>query len=1186
MPETKSGNKEFIQSYVPLKCQTHYSVMRSIIKVDQLVSYARSNDLRFIGMCDLNNVSGFYEFYSKCRNSGIKPIIGVSVDVCDNPENIKNAGFNYRVTLFCKNKNGLKNVFKILNSGYLREPSAGGFYVDTDTVLSNSGDLICAMPAVMSFTYKLFKSGKTKNLDDYFKKYIDSFGGDRIFYELWKDGIPAEDESNLCHLEMSKKNGIRTVAVNNCQYINPRDFKGYAAAYAMRNSVSFNDALEKLSNSARLHIKSAGEMSFLFSHIKGAVEATRDIAFECNLDLSDTALKMPGFNVPEGFNENSYLEFLSNNALGKLRPASLEIYQDRLKRELDIISGKDFSGYFLIVADIINYARKVGIPVGPGRGSACSSLVCYLTGITKIDPVEEKLMFERFLNPERVKMPDIDIDFASSGRYKIIEYIVSRFGIDNVAQILTFNHLKHKALFGVLFKLFEIPEVHSREFAQAVDKIISLDPNAPVEKIAKSPLTARVIAANGKFGDFLEAAEPLLNNIRQTSIHAGGVVIAPESLKKDVFLMRKNEGIYVTGLDMTALEGLGYLKMDLLGINALEKIEEIRAAVKTYSGVEIDIENINLGDKKTYDLISSGETFGVFQLETFLFRKFLPELKVSSIHELAVAIALIRPGPIEGNILKDYIVRKNKGAAYTYPIAALKNILDDTYGLIVFQEQVMKIAIEIFGYSYSEADTLRDIMSKKRTEKVDEEYQRFMQKAKARKIDFKIAGNIFGLISKFAQYGFNQAHSSAYSRIAYVMAYFMANYPAEYMLGLLNGEIKNHGRDHMLKIEFLRRRHIKVTGIDVNLSELYYSISKIGADTVIRTGFMRIPAISAITAHEIIEERKINGLYLSFGDFMERLAARAGKIRMNELDLIIKNGGLDSIGEGRSRERIASELSAFILNRKTASKTTDRGQITFFKPEEAVNFKLAEKKFMPNSRAEVSESSDSQASFRFDIEKFYGREILKYVNILPLDSINLLEYDEEPPENETIIENCRVSKIIRTYGVILNFEPAVMEVKIGGISKNCKKNFKFYVNQELAAKINRLNKFELVFIDFYIKIRKFDDFNENNLPDILESEFFILKNIISYREASIDFKAYIEIKDEAGAENIEASLPALIKHAVERYPGEMPLFIKTGRFRIATNKKVNFSEKFVNGLKMTEKFSGRLNIYIDFLRSE
>ncbi len=646
-------------SYVPLKCQTDYSILRSCVKIDELVAFAVARSHSYMAICDLNTVSGYYDFYIKCRRSGIKPIIGASVDICDI---IGQRRINHRVTLYCKNYGGLLNLFKIINAVNLL--SAGDNHrpqvISSDTVLKYNQGLLCAFPNVLSAPYKLFSAQAAGQADEFIKRYIDSFGSDRLYFELWKDSVAREDEANLLFLELAKKYPVKPAAVNNCQYLLPQDrLKGFAAVYAMRNELDFKTACSKLGGAGDFHFKSSQEMSKAFAHIQSALENAKDLAFCCNVEINPEGFLIPGYAVSEGFTQHGYLDFLTRNRLGALKDINREVYEHRLSAELDIIEKLNFSSYFLIVWDLVNYARKSDVPVGPGRGSACSSLVCYLLDITKIDPIEYQLTFERFLNPGRVKMPDIDIDFASSKRYKIIDYAVEKYGKDRVAQIITFSHFKHKALFNSLAKVLELSDNLIKNILPLFNRAVSENPGILFSDIFNNTILNKYYNSESKVRLLCELSLPLLNNIKQASIHAGGIVISPSDLFDNLPLAKPNGAINVTAVEMNVLNELGYLKIDLLGINALEKIEQARSAVIKYRGIAIDIDKIPLDDKKTYELISAGETYGVFQLETPLFRKFLPQLKPGGIKELAAAIALIRPGPIQAHVLGEYAMRKS-----------------------------------------------------------------------------------------------------------------------------------------------------------------------------------------------------------------------------------------------------------------------------------------------------------------------------------------------------------------------------------------------------------------------------------------------------------------------------------------------------------------------------------------------
>jgi len=1146
--------------YVPLKCQTHYSVLRSCVKIDELIEFARSCGHRFLAICDHNTLSGYYEFYKKCSANGIKPIIGVSVDLSE-ARSASGSGISHRITLYCKNNKGLLNLFRILNKINLSENSSGAAKniqpFGNDIIFEYSEGLICSFPSVSSMIYKLAASEKNVLAEKVIGDYLNVFGAERLYFELWKDGVAREDEANLLFLQYSKKYGIKPLAVNNCQYLNQFDrFNGFAAAYAIRNSVDLETARARVSNSGHFHFKSDEEIREAFSHIAVAVENAYELAFSCNVEAERPGFLIPEYVVPEGFTQSAYLSFLAKNSLETLKDVNLEVYLQRLERELKIIDELNFSSYFLCVRDIVKYARDNGIPVGPGRGSACSSLTCYLLDITRIDPIENQLMFERFMNPGRVKMPDIDIDFASSKRYAIIDYIAKKYGKNRVAQIITFNHFKQKALFNALCKIMNVGENLVKDITPLFNRIVSENPEMPFVDIFKNGILNKFYLNEKKISELCAIAPALLNNIRQASIHAGGIVISPNDISQCMPLARPNGEINVTALDMNALNELGYLKIDLLGINALEKIELIKEAILKSSGVDIDIEKMPLDDKKTFELISCGETYGIFQLETPLFRKFLPRIAPGDIKELAIAIALIRPGPIQGNIVQEYVLRKSGRSSVIYQLEAMKDILKETRGLIVFQEQIMRIATDVFGYDHSEADIFREIMSKKAGDKIEDERSRFIERAKRKKIDAGKASEIFELIAKFAQYGFNKAHSAAYSRVAYYMAYYMANYPLEYIMALLNNDIRNRGVEYNIKINFLRRCRIGVYPLDINKSTPYYSVENNSGQKGIRHGFLTIAGISLHSVEAMVAEREKNGFFLSADDFSSRMLVSGSKIKINELESLVKLGAFDSIASSMSRERIISTFQQTLFSKKNAAGRNESiGQITFSGNRAAPLSGPGLRKFMPPAKTSSELFLDSERA-----------AVLKHIN---LSSISKFIRDSS-------INNESGRRL--SFGEIVSYDPVLTNLLVkdpfDAIGEYA---FKLMVPEALMNKINLFSAGITVFFEFETK-KGVTFISDDNLESVSPGMIHSLISITSYQEASFNFRAYVKIN----MSDVDSQQLTLVKRITERHSGSIPLYIKTNLFTIATNKKVNFSESFIREIKSVEKLSANVEIYIDY----
>lgn len=1160
MPHTREP-----ASYVPLKCQTDHSILRSCVKIDELVAFARERAHSYMAICDLNTLSGYYEFYVKCRKNGIKPIIGAAVDVVDDHPAGGGLKLAHRVTLYCKNYAGLRNLFRIINSASLAPPSADGkaAAVSSAVVLDNSAGLLCALPNVSSAVYKLASSGSPSAAEAFVRRYAEAFAPDRLYFELWKDGVAREDDANLLFLELARKfPSVRPVAVNNCQYLSPGErLKAFAAIYAIRAELDFGAACARLASAGEFHFKSSQEMSQAFAHMPAALEAARDLAFRCNVEINADGFLIPSYPAPPEFDQHGYLSFLARNRLEAMKDINYEVYEHRLKVELDIIEKLNFSSYFLIVWDLVGHARRNSIPVGPGRGSACSSLVCYLLDITRIDPVEYQLTFERFLNPGRVRMPDIDVDFASSERYRIIDYAAEKYGSDRVAQIISFSRFKQKALFNSLIKILGFPDGLVKNISPLFNRVVAENPDISFTEIFTGTILDKFYRGESRVRDMCEIARPLLNNIRQVSIHAGGIVISPHGLFDNLPLARPNGAMNVTAVDMNALNELGYLKIDLLGINALEKIESVRAAIARQGGPSVDIDRIPLDDRRTYELISSGETYGVFQLETDMFRRFLPQLKPANIKELAAAIALIRPGPIQSGVLTDYALRKSGRSKITYAHPGMEPILKETYGLIVFQEQIMQIVIGVFGYSYSEADIFREIISKKAEDRIEAERERFMERARANRIDTKDAAGIFGLMSKFARYCFNKAHSAAYSRVAYYMAYFLANYPLEYMVSLLNNDIRDRGPAYGVKIDFLKRSRVPVYGVDINRSGLYHCIVPAsGGARGMAHGLLSVAVSSANALNDIIAERSKNGAFVSLADFIARVLAPGGRVRITDLEPLVRAGAFDSIAGGMSRERILGEFKdAAFARKRPADRNESAGQTSFLRPDTGpVGRGIGERKFMPQS------PPGEKSAFFLDDERSC---VLRHIKRASVSELAKRSGGMDFPEGT----------VVKAFGEILGYDPAISELRMKDPFDVIDEYvIKLFAPAETLGKVNALSRGDIVFFEFAAAEKRVP---VGDVPSAAEEgRVLVLRDIVSYAEASGGFSAVI--KSVAGAELGGENL-AVIKRLTGLYPGSIPLFIKIGELTIATNKKINFSEKFIRDIRSIEKLAANIDFYID-----
>ncbi|MCK4965584.1 DNA polymerase III subunit alpha, partial [bacterium] len=909
-----------MSEFIHLHNHTTYSLLDSASKIGDLVKAAKQNNMDALAITDHGNMFGVIEFYKAAMKEGIKPIIGMEAYLARGSKLDKTyqGGISqayYHLTLLAKNTAGYKNLIKLSSIGYLE-----GFYyrprIDKDDLKKYGHGLIGLSGCLHGELPQLILNNNYNEAKKAARHYLEIFEGG-FYIEIMDHGIEEELIVKPELIRLARELDIPLVATNDGHYIKQEHSKAQEILLCIGSGKELSDPNRFKSSTDQLYFKTADEMKEIFKDVPEAVANTVKIAEKCNLLIDFDKHYLPNFNVPdEATSLDDYLSNLANEGMKKRFPEVTTEIKDRLDYEISIIKKMGFSGYFLVVQDLINYARQNGIPVGPGRGSAAGSLVSYVLGITNLNPIDYNLIFERFLNPERISMPDIDIDFCYERRNEVINYTVNKYGEDSVAQIITFGTLSAKAVVRDVGRVMGIPYGD-------VDRIAKLIPNKlgiNLDKALKMvPELKEMEQGRGVYAELLKYSKILEGLVRHASTHAAGVVIAPAPLVEFVPLYRNIQGgktkiegenrvlsgEITTQYSMKYVEAIGLLKMDFLGLRTLTVIDKAVKALHK-RGIDIDINSLPLDDKGTYQLFSRGETIGIFQFESAGMRDYMKKLKPERLEDLIAMNALYRPGPME--MIDDFINRKHgrKKIEYLHPL--LEDILKETYGVIVYQEQVIRIASDLGGFSKGKGDQLRRAMGKKNVEIMQAQRNEFIEGSVERNIKNKPASEIFELMNKFAGYGFNKSHAAGYALVAYQTAYLKSNYPHEFMACTISSEMDRTDRVVIL-IDECRRMGIDILAPEVNESFCDFIV----ADGKIRFGLGAIKNVGKNAIESIVNARKEGGKFKTLFDFCKRVDLRL--VNRKVFESLIQVGAMDSL-EGTRIQKYNSIDSAIAFGQK------------------------------------------------------------------------------------------------------------------------------------------------------------------------------------------------------------------------------------------------------------------------------
>ncbi len=918
-------------NFVHLHLHTQYSLLDGAIRLDDLFRQAKEFRMPALAVTDHGSMFGTIEFYQQAMRAGIKPIIGCEVYVSPGSrfekasKGISEASFH--LILLAKNLTGYRNLLKLVTAGYFE-----GFYyrprVDKELLQAHHEGLI-ALSACLhgEIPFYLMEGEREKAL-----KAADEFRtifADRHFYlELQENKIPVQSKVNAGLMEIAKELSLPVVATNDCHYLRREDAEAHEVLLCIQTGKTLRDPDRMRFSTNEFFFRSPEQMEALFVDYPEAISNTIEIAERCNLELKFNELQFPQFQVPEGDTLDSYLEKMAlrgmEERLGALKKSaahqslSEDFYRQRLQKELGMIKKMGFAGYFLIVADFIRYAKGKKIPVGPGRGSGAGSLAAYCLGITEIDPLVHGLLFERFLNPERVSPPDIDIDFCIDGREEVIQYVRNKYGADHVAQITTYGTLQARAVIRDVGRALDIPYAEVDRIAKMIPKTLNITLE---EALEQEPRFKELAKGNPEVNKLLTLAQALEGLPRHASTHAAGVVISSKPLVEIVPLYRGSQNETVTQYPMKDLEAVGLIKFDFLGLKTLTMIEDVVRRLKVTRNVDLDVLQLSLDDPATYQLLSSGDTSGVFQLESSGMKDLVTRLMPERFEDIVALLALFRPGPLKSGMVDDFIKRKQGKVAIAYEVPELKAILEETYGVIVYQEQVMKIATKLANFSLASADILRRAMGKKMPEEMAMQKKHFLEGAQKNKIPGKKAERLFDLMAKFAEYGFNKSHSAAYALVAYQTAYLKAHYPEEFMAGLLSSEMGN--ADKIVRhLNEGREKSIEVLPPDVNQSQQDFSVS----DRKIRFGLAAVKNVGQAAIQSILSAREEQGEFTSLADFCLKVDLR--KVNRRVVESLVKCGAFDSIHS--SRASLLAALEEVLEWAQVLERQLSNPQMTMF----------------------------------------------------------------------------------------------------------------------------------------------------------------------------------------------------------------------------------------------------------------
>ena len=980
-------------NFTHLHVHTEYSLLDGSNKIKEYVARVKELGMDSAAITDHGVMYGVIDFYRAARAAGINPILGCEVYVAPGSRFDREAGSGedryYHLVLLAENNQGYSNLMKIVSKGFVE-----GFYykprVDLQLLEKYHEGIIALSACLAGEVARFLTRGMYEDAKSAALRYQDIFGKGNFFLELQDHGIPEQQNVNQQLLKMHRETGIDLVATNDVHYTLAEDAQPHDVLLCLQTGKKLSDTDRRRYEGGQYYVKSPEEMERLFPYATEALENTHKIAQRCHVEIEFGVTKLPKFGVPDGYTSWEYLNELCFKGLEERYQPVTEALKERLNYELSTIRNMGYVDYFLIVWDFIKYARDHDIMVGPGRGSAAGSLVAYTLGITQLDPIRYDLLFERFLNPERVSMPDIDVDFCFERRQEVIDYVRRKYGDDCVVQIVTFGTLAARGVIRDVGRVMDLPYAQ----VDTIAKMIPQELNITIDKaLQMNPELKKAYEDEKEIHELIDTAKRLEGLPRHTSMHAAGVVISQKDVSEYVPLSRASDGSIVTQFTMTTLEELGLLKMDFLGLRTLTVIQNAVHLVEQDTGVKLDMQQIDYNDKRVLDSLGTGRSDGVFQLESAGMKNFMKELKPQSLEDVIAGISLYRPGPMD--FIPQYIRGKNRPDTIKYDCPQLEPILKPTYGCIVYQEQVMQIVRNLAGYTLGRSDLVRRAMSKKKAAVMEKERQNFVYGNEeegvpgciANGISEQTANKIYDDMTDFAKYAFNKSHAAAYAVVSYQTAFLKYYYPVEFMAALMTSviEMPNKVAEY---IQVCRQMNIKILPPDVNRGAYGFSVD----NGSIRYGLSAIKSVGRPVINALVEEREINGEYRSLKDFIERLT---GTVNKRAIENFIKAGALDCMeGNRRQKMLVYGQIVDSIAQEK---KNSFAGQMSLFdlvSEEDKKDYEIR----MPD----VEEyDKDMVLAFEKDVLGIYlsGHPLEKYRNIMEkMISARTIDFQ---PDDET-----------------------------------------------------------------------------------------------------------------------------------------------------------------------------------------
>jgi len=1095
-----------------------------------------------VAMTDHGNMFGAIEFYQACMRHGVKPIIGCEVYVAPRDrfdKTVYSGGeTSNHLILLVKDEAGYKNLMKLVSIGYQE-----GFYykprIDKNCLAEYSEGLIGLSACLKGEFARLALEDKEDKIKELAVLYQDILGKDNFYFEIQDNSIPEQKAAGKVLIKLGKALGIEVVATNDVHYLTKDSAKAHEALLCIQTQTTLDDPKRMKMQTEEFYLKSPEEMKVIFKDAPKAIQNTIEITERCNLELDFSKTFLPHYVPPEGTTREQYLRDLCEEGLKKRYSDTTSETRQRLEHEMGVINKSGYTSYFLITRDFVCYAKEKGIAVGPGRGSAAGSIVSYCLGITDIDPLRYNLLFERFLNEERVTMPDIDIDFCYKRRGEVIDYVIQKYGQANVAQIITFGTMAARGVIRDVGRVMNLPYADVDKIA----KLVPMDPNMTLDlALSQEPDLKALYQQDEKIKKLIDTSRHLEGLTRHASTHAAGVVISEDPLENHVPLFKTSDGQISTGYAMTSLEKIGLLKMDFLGLRTLTVIQEAVKIVNRVNSADLKIEDISIDDAKTYKLLGRAQTMGIFQLESSGMRDLLKKLKPEKFEDIIALLALYRPGPIGSGMLDDFMKRKHGEVDVRYDHPLLESILKQTYGIIVYQEQVMMIVSSLAGFSLAQADLLRRAIGKKTPEIMDQQHRSFIEGAARNRIDRRIAEKIFNLIEHFAGYGFNKSHSAAYAMISYRTAFLKANYPVEFMTALLTSEKDNTDKI----VEYINEAGLmKIRVLPPDVNESLANFTMVRKDSI-RFGLGAVKNVGQGAIESIIEARKQHGPFKSLCEFCERTNLRL--VNKKVIESLIKCGAFDNLGLRRSQ--MMAMLSKAMDMANAIQKEKSIGQMLLFDNRNA-----------GDEAPDIKEWPEGQLlHFEKEILGFYitGHPLAKY---------------EKQLARYSTANSARLKDL--KDGTRIWFGGIISKVK-STITKRTGEKMAIMILEDLEGKVEAL-----VFPASYKKVSKFIRPNfavfVNGKLDMRDGRpKIIVEEIIPIEEARLRFTKAISI--DLISLGMEDETLAKLKTVFEKHKGNTPVYLnvstkKNGSYRIEIDK-----ELFVNP---TDAMIAELEEFVD-----